>query len=169
MIALLFASTAQAQTAVIGSSVYQAWVGQSAMPTPDISLTVVEGTCPDGPLACTVPAEAMVWMPSQEQRVFYHELGHNFDYYEMTPWSRGRYMEIMGLAGEWEQRSTDYAEEHMHSPNELFAESYALCSFKPWIDKYGSIRGQWPVGGWKKHDQACKLIQKVASWGTSGT
>jgi hypothetical protein len=158
----LAAEQAQAETTTIicnpCSEAYQRWVDDAEVPTPSTTLTVLEQPCPIPPISypahtCTSPEAAIIWFGDGGRQTFYHELGHNLDY-QMPTWVRERYMGILGRTGEWVQPSVLH-----HSPNELFAESYALCAFKLWVPRGGAVQGQSPVGGRRVHNRVCRLIR----------
>jgi hypothetical protein len=152
---------AQAQTTITCepcSYPYQQWVDEAKVPTPDVTLTVVEHSCitPSAP-ACSFPEEGVVDFGSDfhPRQSFYHELGHVFDYYILPEWARVRFEQIDGQSAPWEEPALLH-----RSPNEQFAESYAFCALKghtktPWIN------GQHVPGGVTVHNRVCRLIDRL--------
>lgn len=160
---LALAGSAQGSTTIIapvGSTVpYQRWVDEAKVPTPDVTLTVVEESC-EGAAACTSADTDVVNvgpMPFGRRHAFLHELGHRLDYL-MPEWVRIRYMAIVGLGGAWRQPEALH-----YSPHEMFAESYALCARRPKIERGGGVDGEEPIGGWRTHNRVCRLIVRAFS------
>lgn len=150
-------------------SPFQRWVDEAKVPTPEVTLTVVETPgphgCPGRTLdypACT--AEQTVWISQEAQaprQVFLHELGHNVDAL-MPEWMRARFMAIMGLTGPWRLEG----EPAPLGPNELFANVYAECAVKPyvrpgWHNGPGPIYGRDPYGGVDRHDRVCRMLARL--------
>jgi hypothetical protein len=104
---------------------YQRWVDEAKVPTPDVTLTVVESNEPcNGRRACTIPEEGMIWLGPEygaleTHRDFLHELGHNFDDDVMTPGARARFRALS------RHPSIPWAEPGLA---ELFAETYRQCA-----------------------------------------
>lgn len=163
--AALWTPTAQAGTTIVppaGSPIpYQQWVQEARVPTPHVALTIVEEPCvflDDFAQACTSPETGTIWFGGGGRTTFYHELGHNFDYYELTESARVRYMTLIGRSGQgWRQPGT-------FSPHELFAESYLGCAYRPRMSQDGTVMGQEVVGGWRVHNRVCRLIQRVGGY-----
>jgi hypothetical protein len=154
------AGSAQADTTITCepcSRPYQRWVDEARVPTPDMMLAVIEAPCPylTEVGACTAAGTDTIWFSTSRRQVFYHELGHNFDWYVLPEWARVRYLAILDLAGPWEQPEAGH-----QSPNELFAESYAFCAMQP-VTHGGGVAGQVPVGGWRVHNRVCRLIGRL--------
>lgn len=171
----LGASEAQAHTTITCdpcSRAYQRWVDEAKVPTPDVTLTVVETDlahgCPvrDMNYACTSPAEKMIWQApaSGAKATFYHELGHNADHYMLPEWMRAHFMAIMRLPGSWWVAGDGRTLE----PAEWFAEAYAECAVKPfiplqahkWLGR-GPIFGGMPLGGIERHNTVCRMLTKL--------
>ncbi len=118
---------------------YQRWVNEAAVPTPSVTLTVVEEPCPgeeDLDVACTIPEEATIWMDPRRvigrhgwwaREVFYHEMGHNFDADVLSEAERAGFARLRGTRRQWE-----YPEESTANGNfgleEVFADAYAGCA-----------------------------------------
>jgi hypothetical protein len=87
--------------------------------------------------------------------LFYHELGHVFDFWAGEERLRGSFLGILGRAGPW------YRGRVGNSPNELFADAYRLCAL------YGP-KASWDQLmdlGWydwdptvRQHRAACRLL-----------
>jgi hypothetical protein len=177
---LLFAAKASAQTTILApaGTPFQAWVDEAKMPTPDTTITVVEVEgpqgCPGAPFdyaACTIPSDRMIWLGGEvtgnyfERPTFLHELGHNVDVDMLAEWMRTRFMAIMDLSGEWIVR-VEGQPKSPRSPDEIFANVYAQCAVKPYIRPgfhvgEGTVFGADPEGGAKRHNQACRLIERL--------
>lgn len=118
----LGASSASADTIIVSSNpIYQRWVDEAKMPTPDVTLTVVETGCPDGvSLACTAPGTDTIWEEEEYRPTFLHELGHNFDYLLMPVWARERFETLTADPGPWTNGRT--------GADERFADTYSRCA-----------------------------------------
>lgn len=105
---------------------YQRWIDRAGMPTPDVALTIRRGWCPDAiATACTREGTTEVWLSrsgGSTKGWFSHELGHQFDYVELSERERQGLTRRMGLAGPWVDRSLGSL-----SPHEMFAETYGVC------------------------------------------
>jgi hypothetical protein len=136
---LALCGSAQASTVISSESGtsyrYQRWVDRAKVPTPNVTLTVVEEGCVDDAdyaTGCTSPGSYVVRVATESQRryirrAFLHELGHNFDYYEMDAVRRAWFGRTVGLTGAWVSRELGSS-----SPHELFAETYAQCASGAW-------------------------------------
>lgn len=133
----------------------QRWADTSLVPTPAVTVTVHMSSCPFYPdkTACAAPGE--IWFaPGSSRHDFRHELGHQFDYFEMTDSARAAFMKLIGVPGEW--RSAP------NSPHEQFAEAWRMCAavrrlpLEYWTG-YGYDLTQ------RKHNRACALIRNVAA------
>jgi hypothetical protein len=153
---------------------YQRWADESKMATPAVTLEIIAtdpgNGCPSRAFdyaACTQPSEGKIWFAEAElvgahpRQAFYHELGHNVDYFLLPNWMRSRYLEIMGLSGPW----VVIAEPEPITPNELFADTWAECAIKPYIPPAarrwlgpGVVFGGEPVGGIRRHNAACRML-----------
>jgi hypothetical protein len=174
---LLIAPAADAATTIIepvGSHFpYQRWIDESAVPTPDVTIEVIEYEgetgCYDFAEACTAPSEDKVWMAATEDVGFYprhafmHEIGHNFDADVMSEWARERFDALYGLSGPWRGAPGEM------TPSEWFAEAYAECSVKPyiaipeWEDSYGVVvfGGQPIFFNRVAHNKTCRMLQNL--------
>jgi len=155
---------------------YQAWADESKMPTPEVTLEVIETTeakgCPSRVLnfaGCTRPSEGKIWLAPEmigrayPRGTFYHEIGHNVDADFLPDWMRARFMAILALEGPW---YADVEEVDYLTPNEKFADVYAECAVKPVIRREhlwgrGPIYGSEPIGGRPRHNALCRMIAKL--------
>lgn len=144
---LALCGQAQASTVITGgtSYPYQRWVDQAKVPTPDVTLEVIEEPClVDGDYAsgCTRLGTYTIWMTHSlgPRRTFLHELGHNFDYYALTDADRQAFANI---AGDWDV--------------ELFAEVYRSCA-TGWHQR-GRLSERPPLSK-RKMRSACYLIRR---------
>lgn len=100
------------------ASTWQAFVGQSLVPTPSGVATIDPNPCPSLPNpACidlwTIPPVIHVDRNHPYRRwLLYHEIGHLVDHRYMTPWHRSIYQSRTGIAvwGTGEQFADDYAD-----------------------------------------------------------
>lgn len=118
-------STAQAHTTIVSSNpIYQQWVDEAKVPTPNVTLTVIEEACTDLPggdtaEACTAPG-GTIWALGVDRKDFLHEVGHNADYYTLPQWARDRFRLLIHDPREWRADP--------NGPNEKFASTYARCA-----------------------------------------
>ena len=76
-----------------GAFPYQQWVDDAKVPTPDVEIHVIETMCPPElagfALACTAKGTYTIWLSPEggDRATFLHELGHNYDYYELGRWA----------------------------------------------------------------------------------
>lgn len=124
---LFTVSQAQATTIVCDSCSrpYQQWADESKMPTPELALTVIEDNSPcvlPGDLnpACTMDGSYTIWDTTGIRYVFFHELGHNFDFYRLQTWARERFLFLTEDDRPWGARP--------NGPVEHFAEAFAKCA-----------------------------------------
>ena len=136
----------------------------SFVPGPHEDVTIIREHCPRDPAtSCTWAGGPIYWAPGDDTGILLHELGHHFDYDDMTDQDRADFEAINGDPRPW--RSPP------NSPNEQFAEAYRMCAeirvLKWKHDRWGSL---WlPTGayGWepgpKRHKKACAIIRRAAS------
>jgi hypothetical protein len=143
-----------------GAHPYQRWVERSEVPTPDVTLKLIETTCPPDLIgfatACTQRDTFTIWMnPEGATRArFYHELGHNFDYYELGRWASRQFREITGDDRPWRTKPGEIG----LSPHEIFAEAYGVCALRRHIRR-PVIQLPPIVIGPAEHDAICDLIR----------
>jgi hypothetical protein len=145
-----------------GAFPYQRWVNRAKVPTPDVTLRLFEVPCPaelsqDFANACTAKGTYTIWMnPDGGTRErFYHELGHNFDYYEMGRWASRQFRKITGDERPWRTKPGKIG----LSPHEIFAEAYARCALKKHIKR--ALIQLPPIKiGPRRHDRICALIRE---------
>lgn len=104
---------------------YQTWADESKMPTPEVTIRVIEEPCPGLPAgdfawACTEWGTATIWDAAHDRETFLHELGHNFDYYRLPHWARGRFLALTEDTRDWKADP--------NGPDENFAATYAHCA-----------------------------------------
>jgi hypothetical protein len=128
------ASGAQAHTTITCepcSFPYQRWVDEAKVPTPDVTLTVIEGPCAiESVGVCTAPALLTTWVDAAKlttvelspHEAFLHELGHVFDAYTLPEWARSRYRHIRNSVQPW------FGPTSGEGLAEVFAESYMGCA-----------------------------------------
>jgi len=179
----LSAGTAQAQTTVVepvGSHFpYQRWIDESEVPTPDVTVSVIEtepgNGCPGDERttnieACTIIPERVIWVAVPDQpnatprAAFMHEIGHYFDAEDMPEWAREHFDSIYDLGGPWL-----LPESGQVTAGEWFAEAYAQCSVKAYVVSgevwklgVGPIEGSAPLLGMRvAHNKACRMLRNL--------
>lgn len=109
---------------------YQQMVDRAYVPTPSVTLTVVEGLAGN---PCGVTAQGCtdlhsIWIPrinrSEAKWILYHELGHTDDVYRLSSEARESIARLLG--------------EPVWVPgyNELFADSFGFCAEKAHITQW---------------------------------
>jgi hypothetical protein len=116
VLAGLLAGTAQAQTTIIepmGSHFpYQRWTEEARVPTPTLTVTLLETTtgCEEA-LGCAGPEEIELMAPIAGEATFFHELGHVTAYHfpELAPFEDEQFADAYSLCArvrrvnrEWE-------------------------------------------------------------------
>ena len=157
---------------------YQEWVDLALVPTPDLSVSVVETSveagCPYSlqyAVACVVytdPVPTIYLSPegaaagNYPRKSFYHELGHVVDHYVLPEWMREQFMLLTRLTGPW--RTTPEASS---APVEYFAEAWAQCAKRPFLKRYrgwedyGPIWQEDPIGGRIVHNRTCRMLARL--------
>lgn len=115
LICLLCATTAEA--AVTPGEPFGRWARVAEVPAPTQDVEVRVEPCPGfhDVLGCTWKG-GPVYIDPLSRSVFFHELGHQFDFCCMAGF-RVRAKRLMGLSGGWD-----------HLPSERFADRYAECA-----------------------------------------
>ncbi len=173
---LVLAATAHGATVIVepsGSHLpYQRWVDEAKVPTPDLSITVIEGApgqpgwaCTTGydysdPMACAVPSERTIYVDPEgfDRWSFEHEIGHLFDAYVLNEAERERFSQLARIPLPWW-----YAPEAWHqSPAEYFAENYAACAVRGDRIPFSIIeRPNETSIQPRQHFQICTLIERA--------
>jgi hypothetical protein len=162
--ALAAAGPASAATVVdppAGAFPYQQWVDEAKVPTPDVDIRVVETMCPSElagfALACTAKGTYTIWLSPEggDRQTFLHELGHNFDYYELGRWGSRQFRKIIDDDRPWRSGPGEIG----LSPHEIFAEEYGICARKLTI-KRAIIRLPPIRIGPAAHAAVCDLIER---------
>lgn len=155
---VVFPAVAQARTTIIeppGSHFpYQQWVDEAKVPTPEVTLTVIEDAsgCEGEGSACTAEGAATIWAdPLWSKRWdFLHEIGHNQDYV-MPDWARTRFLSLTRDPRPW--RSPP------NSPHERFAEAWAACAIWGYrIARRPELGYLWEPSP-RLHRRICRLIR----------
>lgn len=122
---------------------FQIWADSpyKALPTPDATIDLHMKAVCAGAAGCTVPAgyrEALrptMWInpvvmrpedPDETRYVFFHELGHVFDYVHLDDAERAQIIRMFGFPSTMTWGGTTSAR-----PNELFAEGASNCWYGP--------------------------------------
>ena len=152
----------------------------SAAPLPPRWPTITHAGCPGVPDAagCVIDwigpecqdANGCVWLSNDHGRYDrMHELGHVFDHQVLTDVDRQRFTRMMGLGDRpWVVLSTQpdgLVRDDGDSPNESFADAYAMCTMG--IDgRGGGARYQLAPYYFaptpRQYDQLCAAIRFVA-------
>lgn len=176
ILALVAAAPAEATTIVAPPSSpypYQAWADKAAVPTPPGTVEVIEDAvaCGGQASACTgqhmgrdLPISIDTYLSGETFRevrqVFYHELGHHFDYEVMQDWARARFEQLVGDYRPWVPAIN---EAQPNAPREKFAEAWMRCAYSTTIKRapqsYGYLYRPTP----KIHAKVCRLIERVAA------
>ena len=153
---------------------YQAFVDESRVSTPDLTLELIEtegNGCPPQSIeyvACTNPALRKIWLrPAglddiDAADVLYHEIGHNVDAFTLPEWMRGRFRAIYGWTGAWDVES----DADPYDPAERFADVYAECARRLRLPLHalgvtGLAGSSAPLGGPRRHNRACRMLRKL--------
>jgi len=175
-LALFTPVAAEANTTIIAppesGSPYQAWIEAAMVPTPELSVEIVEsdrndpawpceGTDYPDPVGCVVPSERRIFgEPRAINRSFvFHELGHIFDSAVLTDWDRERFSALARIPMPWWYEPSRWHQ----APAEYFAESYALCAIVG--PRIYFPRMTRPDDSWikpRQHYQICTLIQRAS-------
>lgn len=162
-VALVLAADAQGETTISvgdgpGSRPYAEWVEDAKVPTPNVSVMVYESRegCDYWASSCVTGREIRLNMRDPYLRaVFYHELGHIFDSFELDDAARDQFRAITADTRPWYTPP--------NSPHEQFAEAYSMCA--RWAERPRRIK-MW-MYRWKptrrEHRQACAVIQRAGT------
>jgi hypothetical protein len=110
--------------------------------------------------ACADLENATVYVARGEPPfILYHELGHLYDFQDLTDGDREWFTRMLGLSGPWNQGSGPMAQE---SPMERFADAYATCAlgWRPDRGQWAVAYGYEPTG--KRHRSICRAIARAA-------
>lgn len=179
VLAVLMTGSAQAHTTIIESTdshmPYQQWVDEANVPTPDVTVTVIEastespewscsgidyGVAP----ACVVLEERTIYIDPTKvapvgREFFFHELAHIFDPLVLSDQERERFAAILRLPMPWW-----YPTEIWHqAPAEYFAGMFSQCAIRgPRIPEF--VRLLRPNGttiNQRQKFQICTLISRA--------
>lgn len=140
MVGFSAAPGAIAGTTVVTPGPYQRWVNQSKTPTPNIPITVEASVdaCPSE-MACMSIAARKMYLPTglpSRKEIFYHELGHQFDWELMTGadrrWFKRNYHRPNRV---WLDRTGELDPDRPLDVGEFFAWNYGECALgqiQPW-------------------------------------
>jgi hypothetical protein len=145
---------------------YQSWVDEANVPTPDLSISVVENTeaCNGPALGCTDQATTLSLSPCPacdggQRKTFLHELGHVDDAFRLTPETRLSFLSLINRPGlAWSLRGEPHS---ARAGEEWFADTYSICARKPrirprrWYDA-----GDAPIRGLRLRP-ACAFIRAI--------
>lgn len=151
VISLVFCASAGASVTIIDSNDQpvaraQEWANTAKVPTPDATVRLIVTACPYSPYSpeehatgCALPGT--IWMDeaaiTNPRNVFLHELGHEYDFSNLTDDQRDRFKALLGLTGPWQPAVADY----WNAPIERFAEAYRLCAIGARPQNLGSAFG----------------------------
>lgn len=163
----VLASSAQARTAIVPPAgalyPYQQWADESRVPTPDVTLSVVEDSsgCGGEGLRCTSAGTFTMWIAPWldgwrgARKAFHHELGHNFDYYVMSDLDRAAFAALLKDPRPWDEAPS--------SLKEKFAEAYKWCALRLRIKRAPNEWGYGYKPTPRLHQKACGLIYAAAA------
>jgi len=138
-LALIAVHEAEARTVVWPdpaprAHLYQVWVNESLMPTPDGVVRVHTGPDRCGgqrerqPLGCA-GSDGTVSLVKPWRHVFLHELGHIFDSWHLTDAQRRWFTRELRFPADTEWRPFNVPA--WQSPSEMFATAYEECAYSP--------------------------------------
>jgi len=140
---------------------FQRLIAAAAIPTPHATLVLQRGLCPGAPswaAGCALPLQRQIWLSAEglQPSIFFHELGHVFDWLVMTDAMRARFAKLIHRPGEWNWTATN-----RNPPVEQFAEAYSICARHRKIRAvtYGNY-DYTPTPA--LHGRACALIRSAA-------
>lgn len=146
---------------------YQGWVNRAKVPTPLPGVTLSLSSCGEA-VACADPDQHRISVgPGRrwDMRVeLLHELGHIFDA-GMRDSARSRFTEIMRLEPlAWAEEPAGTGSWKDGSPQEQFAQGYALCALAGPRDpdnvpEWDFVYGYEPSR--RQHRAVCRLIARV--------
>ena len=144
-VALLGATPARAMTLTDPSPGYENWMAGARVPLPDGEFTLINADCPGGGMPiCTEPWNRAIYRANWNgQQTFFHEVGHDFDYWELTPGDRARFLYLVGRErwGVWTP-----AEEATAIGAEAFADTYSYCALRRnWGHRVVFRYSRWPA------------------------
>lgn len=129
-IALIFIADARAASVSGGTRNYQQWIDNAPVEAPDADITVIENSSrcsEDGtPVSgCTYQGSTEIYLevhPGYTKDTFFHELGHQFDYWSLSDQQRAKILAIIGREF-WINRTLEHDSAH-----EIFADAYRQCA-----------------------------------------
>lgn len=146
-----------------GCAYLQSWVDESLVPTPDESVEVrftANTECPPMSMACAMPEKHIILLadPREGREIFYHELGHIFDYEKLNPELRFKFLRIIHHTRYlWGDEETEYD----YAGEEWFADVYSKCSqFRVFDPTWGYSVDSGLVSG-KLMRRACAYIREL--------
>lgn len=150
MVLVVFAASAEATP-------WERWNEASLVPVPERAITVHEEPCPwtEMAVACALPHSAEVWLPERRRRIYFHEVGHVYDYDHLNGRERRRLRVALGLPRE------PWWDDDAPTPNaEVFATAYSVCALRRRVAsrtlveyEYGYRPAPW------RHRKVCRLIR----------
>jgi hypothetical protein len=165
---LVAASPAAAATSLVldtpgraAPAKYRRWVAGSGVPTPPVPITLHLRICPGAPgwaVGCAVAANREVYLDAggDSRHALMHEIGHLFDFGEMSEPLRDAFRVILHRHGEWAGAAAN------NPLQEKFAEAYSLCSRHRAIRSiYFAQYAYTPTPA--QHAGACAVIRRAAA------
>lgn len=166
LVCLIWAAASKGATVIVAPAAgtglpYQAWVNEAQVPTPDVTLTIVEDSsgCQGQGSACTVEGGQTIWIdPTPFEGVgvseddvhetLLHEVGHQAGY-RMPPWVLARFEAMRGDPRPWRQAP--------NAPIEQFAEAWRLCA----EGARGRVEGGYKYrAGAAMQGRVCRLLRR---------
>lgn len=137
---------------------FQGWADTAStrVPVPPAQVQIAGCSIENGELwSCALRPATISIAPNHvsSRAVFLHELGHIFDFNQMTSAARFKFRRIAGIADSEPWRS-------FAGPQEVFASAYGLCArYDTLPAEYETQYGWRPTGA--QHKTACDLIRAV--------
>lgn len=178
-VALAGVGSAQAQTTIVCepcSHPYQRWVDEARVPTPELTVTVIETATPCGgdngrgdiALACTDNQSVIqLAVVPQMRETFLHELGHIWDTTTMQSWQREAFVHLIRAPEKQWSTAVVAAEEAAYGhelfpkmgADEWFADSYAVCARVALIPRHNIYATGDGVTGAPAMRRICRLLR----------
>lgn len=172
LVVLVFAAPAEAVTLVTPDGQVaqpeQRWADEAKVPTAVATITVHREHCPDS-VEPTCASIGHIWIaPGWGTRaIFFHELGHVFDYYALTDGDRSAFGAILHDRRPWRVEGGD-------APVERLADTYSMCARRRrmsahyWTELRWDERSFGPLLGGprsaREYARACSFLRRVGGW-----
>lgn len=148
---------------------YRRWIAQSGVPTPPVTVTLHLTICPGAPgwaVGCAIAADREIYLDAaggDTRHALMHEMGHLFDFGEMSGATRDAFRTVLHRGGAWAGAAAN------NPLQEKFAEAYSLCARHRTISSiYFALYAYTPTP--TEHAHACAVIRRaaVSPWHLAG-